>query len=199
MPKSRYPRASRPKARFAGLATILWSLLVVMGCVAAPSVSASSEASSSSSSESAVVVHDEAAISASHDDCKAFVPTGRCSFGVVVRTPNGSGGSLYAFRLTAVTGDDCDRGLVYFFDGERLLASTSDLAPHSNAGVVRLRADGPRRFAVGFAVSPSNSTSCAHNGSAGTATYVYGWNGSRVSVVSGSLPSRPKVIVGTTT
>jgi hypothetical protein len=146
-----------------------------------------------------VVVHDEAVISASHDDCKAFEPTGRCPFGVVVRTPNGSGAWLYAFRLSAVTGDDCDRGLVYFFDKERLLVSTSHLAPHSSAGVVRLRADGPKRFAVGFAVSPSSSTSCAENGSAGTTTYVYGWNGSKMSVVSGSLPSRPKVIVGIST
>jgi hypothetical protein len=197
MPKSTYPLAPRPKARFAGLAAILWSLLAVAGCAAAPSASASSEASSPS--ESAVVVHDEAVISASHDDCKTFEPTGRCPFGVVVRTPNGSGESLYAFRLTAVTGDDCDRGLVYFFDEERWLVSTSRLAPHSSAGVVRLRADGPKRFAVGFAVSPSSLTSCAENGSAGTTTYVYGWNGSKMSVVSGSMPSRPKVIVGATT
>jgi hypothetical protein len=144
-----------------------------------------------------VVAHDEAVISASHEDCKAFEPAGRCPFGVVAMTPNGSGGSLYAFRLTEVTGDDCDRGLVYFFDDERLLVSTSDLAPHSSAGVVRLSADGPKRFAVGFAVSPSSLTSCAANGSAGTATYVYGWNGSNMSVVSGGVPSRPKVIVGT--
>jgi hypothetical protein len=60
-------------------------------------------------------------------------------------------------------------------------------------------ADGPKRFAVGFAVSPSSLTSCAENGSAGTTTYVYGWNGSKMSVVPGSLPSRPKVIVGTPT
>jgi hypothetical protein len=103
MPKSTYPLAPRPKARFAGLATILWSLLVVAGCAAAPSASASSVA------------------------------------------------------------------------------------------------DGPKRFAVGFAVSPSSLTSCAENGSAGTTTYVYGWNGSKMSVVPGSLPSRPKVIVGTPT
>ena len=198
MPKSRYPLAPRPKARFAGLATILWSLLVGSGYAAAPSASASFVATSSSS-ESAVVAHDEAVISASHDDCKAFEPTGRCPFGAVVRTPNGSGESLYAFLLTAVTGDDCDRGLVYFFDEERLLVSTSQLAPHSSAGVVRLRVDGRKRFAVGFAVSPSSLTRCAENGSAGTTTYVYGWNGSKMSVVSGSPPSRPKVIVGTTT
>jgi hypothetical protein len=197
MPKSRYPLVTRPKASLAGLATILWSLLVVAGCVAAPSVSASSVATSSPS-RLAVVAHDEALISASHDDCKAFEPTGRCPFGVVVRTPNGSGESLYAFRLTAVTGDDCDRGLVYFFDEKRLLVSTSHLAPHSSAGVVRLRADGPKRFAVGFAVSPSSKANCAENGSAGTTTYVYGWNGSKMSVVSGSLPSLPEVIVGTT-
>jgi len=196
MPKSRCPLGPRSKARFAGLATILSSLLVV--AATASSASASSVAATSSSSESGVVSHDERVISASHDDCKAFEPTGRCPFGVVVRTPNGSGRWLYAFRLTAVTGDDCDRGLVYFFDEEQLLGSTSHLAPHSSAGVVRLRADGPKRFAVGFAVSPSRSTSCAENGSAGTTTYVYGWNGSKVSVVSGSLPPRPKVVVGTT-
>lgn len=194
MPKSRYPLRPRPQAMVAGLATILWSLLVVAGWAAAPSASASSSAS-----ESAVIAHDEAVISASHNDCKAFEPTGRCPFGGVVNTPNGSGESLYAFRLTAVTGDDCDRGLVYFFDEERLLVSTSHLAPHSSAGVVRLRADGPKRFAVGFAVSPSSSTTCARNGSAGTTTYIYRWNGSKLSVVSGRLPSRPKVIVGTTT
>ena len=198
MPKSRYRPAPRPKARFAGLAAILWSLLVVAGCAAAPSASASPLATSSAS-ESAVVAHDEAVISASHDDCKTFEPTGRCPFGVVVRTPNGSGESLYAFRLTALTGDDCDRGLVYFFDEERWLVSTSRLAPHSSAGVVRLRADGPKRFAVGFAVSPSSLTSCAENGSAGTTTYVYGWNGLKIYVVSGRPPTPPKVIVGTAT
>ncbi len=67
--------------------------------------------------------------------------------------------------------------------------SMSHLAPHSSAGVVRLRADGPKRFAVGFAVSPSSLASCAENGSAGITTYVYDWNGSKMSVVSGSLPS----------
>jgi hypothetical protein len=192
MPKSRHPLAHRPAARVAALATILWSLPFLAGWVAAPSASASSSAS-----ESGVVAHDEAVISALHNDCKAVEPTGRCPFGVVLRTPNGSGRLLYAFRLTAVSGDDCDRGLVYFFDEERLLVSTSHLAPHSSAGVVRLRADGPKRFAVGFAVSPSSLTSCAENGSAGTTTYVYSWNGSTMFVVSGSLPSRPKVVVGT--
>jgi hypothetical protein len=198
MPKSRYRACSTVEGEVRRLATTLLSLLVVAGCVTAPSASASSVATSSSS-ESAVVAHDERVISASHDDCKTFEPIGRCPFGVVVRTPNGSGGWLYAFRLTAVTGDDCGRGLVYFFDVERLLVSTSHLAPHSSAGVVRLRADGPKRFAVGFAVSPSSLTSCAENGSAGITTYVYSWNGSKMSAVSGSLPSRPKVIVGTTT
>ncbi len=195
MPKSRDPLAPRSNARLAALAALL---LVVVGGAAAPSVSASA-AAPFPASEAVVVAHDEAVISASHDDCKAFEPTGRCPFAAVARTPNRSGESLYAFRLTAVTGDDCDRGLVYFFHEERLLVSTSDLAPHSSAGVVRLRADGPKRFAVGFAVSPSRFTSCAENGSAGITTYVYGWNGSKMFVVSGSLPSRPKVIVGTTT
>ena len=198
MPKSRYPPAPQPTWRFGGLAAFRRSVLVVLGCAAAQSAGASALAKSFPS-RSAVVAHDEAVISASHGDCKVFEPAGRCPFGSVASTPNGSGGSLYALRLTAVTGDDCDRGLVYFFDEERLLVSTSDLAPHSSAGVVRLSAHGPGRFAVGFAVSPSSLTSCASNGSAGTTTYVYGWNGLKIYVVSGRPPTPPKVIVGTAT
>lgn len=197
MPKSRYPPAPRPSGRLGGLATTLWTLLVFVACAATPTALASVVATSFPL-RSVVIAHDEAVVSSSHDDCKAFEPAARCPFGAVASTSNGSGGSLYALRLTAITGDDCDRGLVYFFDEERLLASTSDLAPHSSAGVVRLSADGPKRFAVGFAVSPSSLTSCAVNGSAGTTTYLYGWNGSKIFVVSGSLPSRPRVIVGTT-
>jgi hypothetical protein len=83
MPKSRDPLAPRPKARLAALAALL---LVVVGCAGAPSVNAS-PATTFSASEPAVVAHDEAVISASHDDCKAFEPTGRCPFAVVARTP----------------------------------------------------------------------------------------------------------------
>ncbi len=145
-----------------------------------------------------MVAHDRSAVAARYANCAALrlSKTG-CPFGPVATTSDGSGGLLYGILLTAQTGDDCYRGVAYFFDGERLLASTEGLPPYSvGGGVVALRASGPKRFAVGYGVSPSSQTSCAQNGSAGTDTYRYSWNGSALSVVSGTLPSPPEVIVG---
>ncbi len=148
------------------------------------------------SPDPAVVAHDEAVVSATLGNCAAFRgPNGSCPFGPVVPTSDGSGNLLYGFS-SQTTGDDCFRGIAYFFDGERLLGNTSQLPPNSIGGVVAMHAAGPRRFAVGYGVSPSKLTSCAENGSAGTDTYVYGWNGSRMFLVSGTPPAPPKVIVG---
>lgn len=142
----------------------------------------------------AVVAHDEAAVAAMYGNCSAFNPDG-CPFGPIVTTPDGSGNLLYAISIQT-TGDDCFRHIAYFFDGERLLGNTSQLPPTSIGGVVAMQAAGPRRFAVGYGVSPSKLTSCAENGSAGKDTYVYGWNGSRMFLVSGTPPVPPEVIVG---
>lgn len=160
----------------------------------APGSPAASTAVPASSPDPAVVAHDEAAVAAVYGNCSAFNPNG-CPFGPVVTTPDGSGNLLYAISAQT-TGDDCFRHIAYFFDGERLLGNTSQLSPNSIGGVVAIQAEGPGRFAVGYGVSPSKSTSCAENGSAGTDSYVYGWDGSHIFVVSGTPPTPPAVIVG---
>jgi len=151
---------------------------------------------SRTSPDPSVVAHDEAAVAAMYGDCGAFSPTRHCPFGAVATTTDGSGGLLYGILLTAQTGDDCERGIAFIFQVERLLGSTSDVPPYSGGGVVALKAAGPQRFAVGYGVSPSTNTSCAENGSAGTDTYVYAWNGSALHLVSGEKPPFPEVIVG---
>ena len=142
----------------------------------------------------AVLAHDEAAVSAIYHDCAAFNPNG-CSLSAAV-TPDGHGRLLYGILLAAETGDDCYRGIVYFFDAEKPIGNTSQLPPGSTGGVVSLQASGPGTFTVGYAVSPSKLTSCAANGSAGTVSYVYRWNDIKLVVVSGSPPALPAVIVG---
>ena len=142
----------------------------------------------------AVLAHDEAAVSAIYHNCAAFNPNG-CPLSAAV-TRDGHGRLLYGIFLAAETGDACYRGIVYFFDGEKLIDNTSQLPPDSIGGVVALKASGPKTFTVGYGVSPSKLTTCAANGSAGTDSYVYGWNGARMVVVSGAPPALPEVIVG---
>ncbi len=139
-------------------------------------------------SGAAAVAHDEAVISAQYGQCRAFFVPNGCPFGSVAQTSDGSGGHLYGVLLTQSTGDACFRGIAYFFDGEKPVGSSQE-------NVVALQSDGPGRFAVGYAVSnPKVDPSCAGNGSAGTDTYVYGWNGSAVVKISGSPPPPPEVI-----
>ncbi len=110
---------------------------------------------------------------------------------------DGAGSVLYGILLIAQTGDECFRGVGYFFDGERLVTNTGQLPPDDlGGGVVSLATSGPSSFAVGYAVSPSVSTSCADNGSAGTDTYTYGWSDAEFVVLSGVLPNPPSVLVG---
>jgi hypothetical protein len=49
---------------------------------------------------------------------------------------------------------------------------------------------------VTYWVSKNKLTSCAANGDAGTDVYRYSWNGKTFHRTSGTLPRRPKVIVG---
>lgn len=153
-------------------------------------------ATSAGSPNTSVVAHDERLVAAMYDDCSAFSPTRSCPFGTVDVT---AAGSIYAIHLRAETGDDCERGIVYFFHVEQLLMATSELPPYSVGGVVSLHADGPEEFAVGYGVSPSATTSCAANGSAGTDAYIYRWTAGAFPGISGTGPRPPKVIVGAET
>ena len=139
-------------------------------------------------------IHDEATVSAIYRSCAAFSPDG-CPLSAV-RTPDGSGRRLYVILLRAETGDECYRGIAYFFEGEHLLGNTSQLPPKSIGGVIGVRAAGPARFAVTYAVSAAKNTDCADNGDAGRDTYIYRWSGSRLIVAFGTPPVLPKVIVG---
>ena len=145
----------------------------------------------------AEIAHDKAFVAARYHHCASLHLSPRhCPFKVAT-TSNGHGGALIAIDLTQQTGDDCNRGRVFFFSKETFLASTRTLRPHSLGGVVGLRAHGARKFAVIYGVSANANTSCADAGNAGTDTYVYAYNGHHMVRKSGTPPKLPKVIVGT--
>jgi hypothetical protein len=143
------------------------------------------------------IAADEASVASAYGNCAAFTPSPHhCSFAVAA-TPDRAGGRLYAVELRVQTGDDCERGIVYFFDGTRFAGRTRDLPPYSVGGVSRVRAGGTGRFAVVYLVNKTAFTSCAAGGDAGTDTYVYRWTGQRMVRQSGVLPRLPEVILGT--
>jgi hypothetical protein len=143
------------------------------------------------------IAADEAFVAGVYGNCAAFTPSPHlCSFAVAA-TADRAGGHLYAVELRVQTGDDCYRGIVYFFDGTRYITRTRDLPPSSVGGVTRVRAGGAGRFAVVYLVNKNEVTSCAAGGDAGTDTYVYRWTGRRMVRQSGVLPRLPEVIVGT--
>jgi hypothetical protein len=143
------------------------------------------------------VAADEAFVARAYDDCAAFTPSPHhCSFAVAAASDR-AGGRLYAVELLYQSGDDCYRGIVYFFDGTRFITRTRDLPPYSIGGVASVRADGAGRFAVVYLVDKNQLTSCAAGGDAGTDTYVYRWTGHRMVRQSGVLPRLPEVILGT--
>jgi hypothetical protein len=143
------------------------------------------------------IAADEAFVASAYGNCAAFTPSPHhCSFAVAA-TGDGAGGRLYAVELRSQTGDDCERGIVYFFDGTRFAGRTRDLPPSSVGGVTRVNADGAGRFAVVYLVDKNAFTSCAAGGDAGTDTYVYRWTGHRMVRQSGVLPRLPEVILGT--
>jgi hypothetical protein len=172
-----------------------WPLTLVLGAMAivAAAVVVSSLHQVPTPSAPAEARHDEAAVIARYRDCRAFSARG-CSTRVV-RT-DALGSTFVAVEIASVSGDGCDRGLVYFFDAETLVTSSAALEPRSRAGVVALRARPDGTVVVGYALSPSRLTSCAKNGSAGVDDYRYALQGGTVIVVAGSLPAPPVVIVG---
>ncbi len=143
------------------------------------------------------IAADEAYVAGVYGDCAAFTPSPHhCSFAVAA-TPNTAGGRLYAVELRYQTGDDCERGIVYFFDQTRFITRTRDLPPYSVGGVTTVRADGTARFTVVYLVDKNKDTSCAAGGDAGTDAYTYRWTGHHMVRQSGDLPRPPKVILGT--
>jgi len=143
------------------------------------------------------IAADEAFVARAYGDCAAFTPSPHhCSFAVAA-TGDRAGGRLYAVELRYQSGDDCYRGIVYFFDGTRFITRTRGLPPYSVGGVARVGADGAGRFAVVYLVDENQLTSCAAGGDAGTDSYVYRWTGHRMVRQSGVLPRLPEVIVGT--
>ncbi len=168
--------------------------LVLAGCGAAQ---AASSPLSPAATLKAQIAHDKAFVAARYHGCASLHLTPRhCPFKVAT-TSNGHGGSLIAIDITQQTGDDCNRGRVFFFNKENFLASTRSLKPHSLGGVVGLRAHGARKFTVVYAVSANANTSCAAGGNAGTDSYVYAYDGHQMVKKSGTPPKLPKVIVGT--
>lgn len=137
--------------------------------------------------------HDASTVVARYHDCRAFSADG-CATREVEADAFGS--TFIAVEIESVSGDDCDRGLVYFFDGEALVTSSAALEPRSRAGVVALKARPDGSVVVGYALSPSGATSCAENGSAGVDDYRYALQGGTVIVAGGTLPAPPVVIVG---
>lgn len=165
--------------------------LVLAGCGSAQA------ASTQASTLKAQIAHDKAFVAARYHHCKSLhLSPQHCPFKVAT-TPNGHGGSLIAIDLTQQTGDDCNRGRVFFFNREHFLASTRKLRPHSLGGVVGLHAKGAKKFTVIYAVSKNANTSCADAGNAGTDSYVYAYDGHQMFKKSGTPPKLPKVIVGT--
>jgi len=165
--------------------------LVLAGCGFAQA------ASTQASTLKAQIAHDKAFVAARYHHCKSLhLSPPHCPFKIAT-TSNGHGGSLIAIDLTQQTGDDCNRGRVFFFNKEHFLASTRKLRPHSLGGVVGLHAKGAKKFTVIYAVSKTANTSCAEAGNAGTDSYVYAYNGHQMFKKSGTPPKLPKVIVGT--
>ena len=166
--------------------------LVLAGAVTSCAASSPAAAPSPASQ----VADDEAYVAKIAGDCAAFTPSPhRCSF-AVAGTSNRSGGRLYGVELIQQTGDDCYRGIVYFFNGTRFITSTRLLPPHSIGGVRKILADGAARFSVVYWVNENEYTSCAGGGDGGTDTYVYRWTGARLVRESGHPPRPPRVILG---
>jgi hypothetical protein len=178
----------------AGLLGVVLATVFGVGAAVASSRHESA-APARASSVSSDIRADEAFVNGRWHHCAGFGVHGSCPFQAAA-TANGFGGHLIAVNLRWWSMDACERGLVYFFDGTRLIVKTSRLRPFSSGGVKVVRADGTRKFSVVFFVSRSKFTSCAENGNAGTDTYSYRWTGSRMTWNSGRLPRLPKVIVG---
>ena len=174
------------------------SAAICLGVCLAVSASAGAAARSASARldpSQRVVGHDRAVVSRIMMDCRAFALHG-CPFGATAWTANGRGGLLYAIDVRKTAGDSCGLGVVYFFDVERLIATTGRLAPHAAVAYLfrAVTAAGPRRFAVRYAVNPSGNAFCYQFGSAGTDSYVYGWNGHHLILISGRPPRPPRAL-----
>jgi hypothetical protein len=141
---------------------------------------------------SRAVAHDQGVVSAVMHRCRYFSLSG-CFFGRAAVSGDGRGRRLYAIDLAQSAGS-CGAGIVWFFDGERLIGRTGRLPPYAQASALGVKAAGPRRFKVYYLVNRSGRTDCAHWGNGGTDPYVYRWNGSRMVLVSGKPPRRPKML-----
>jgi hypothetical protein len=176
----------------------LYALVATVALIALSLAGTSTAAKAAAASRpTRPIVTDEAFVSTRYDNCAAFTPSPHhCTFAVAASW-NRSGGYLYGVELVQQTGDDCYRGIVYFFDGTRYLTNTRRLPPGSFGGVKAIHADGTARFSVSYWVDQNENTSCAEGGDGGTDTYVYLWTGTRMVRMSGQLPPPPKVILGT--
>lgn len=170
--------------------------LALTTVVAGEAIAAGRSAPAAPASLSAQIRHDKAVVNRLHHHCAGFAVHGSCPFGVA-STSDRHGGHLIAINLRWFTMDACDRGVVYFFDGTKLIQTTRKLRPFSVGGVKSVFADGPGKFTVYYWVSRSKFTSCAQNGNAGTDRYRYRWTGTRMTWLSGKPPRLPRVIVGT--
>jgi hypothetical protein len=139
-----------------------------------------------------VIAHDEAIINRKRSYCAGFEPASKgCPF-AVTSTPDGAGGRVYAIALLATAGDSCAGSIVYFFDGERLITDTTALPPSTAPPMARLSSPATGRIGVVWRVNPAVNAPCYQYGSAGTDTYLYGWNGTTMTLLSGNPPPSPK-------
>jgi hypothetical protein len=139
-----------------------------------------------------VIAHDEAIINRMQSSCGGFEPASKgCPF-AVTSTPDGTGGRVYAIALLATAGDSCAGSIVYFFDGEQLITDTTALPPSTTPRMARLSSPATGRISVVWRVNPAVNTPCYQFASAGTDTYLYGWNGKTMTLLSGNPPQPPK-------
>jgi hypothetical protein len=140
----------------------------------------------------AVIAHDEAIINQAHFNCTAFEPAGKgCPFSVAT-TPDGQDGLVYAITLLDNAGDSCAGSIVYFFDSEKLITDTTALPPYTTPGAEAVTSPRVGQFRVVWSVNPSVNAICAQYGTAGTDTYLYGWNGTTMNLLAGTPPTPPR-------
>lgn len=190
-------RAVHRRRRYIAAAAALAAVVVL--AVVVPLVVASGPGASGPSA--AAEAHDEDVAAGYYGGCSSFEPSGQGCRMSVVSTPAGARGTLYAVVLRQQSGDGTGRGAVLFFHGTTLITGTSALAPGKRAlhgpglgWVQSVGSPAEGRLSVRYAVSSASGVCTACVGDAGTDTYVYGWNGTSMTVVSGSPPPRPKVI-----
>lgn len=188
------------------------SSTVVASSVPATATTSTTLGTTATTDNPDVLTNDEAVVVDFNPYCADAYPSHKCLV-QGISTSDGSGGTLYAIVVPALTGDGAGRGGVYFFHGESLLTAAASLPPQGTAtpdGPGHEWVDGsgpeieghpygvsvpvPGEFAVRYVVSSQANMCNACIGNDGTDTYIYGWNGTQMALLSGTPPTPPAVI-----